>query len=105
MCSGLGCSYGSVARYCVQNFDRAIALLPPSVGSFANLESSTVCFGINSIGELQDSMSWAVKNFCRAGDSIAVLRAVEESLDTVAGSDQTSIVLGMQEQVSLCDLL
>lgn len=97
--SGLGCSYGSVARYCVQNFDRAIALLPPSVGSYPNLKSSTVCFGINSIGELQDSMNWAVENFCRPGDSISVLRAVEESVDTVAGSDQTSIVLGMQEQV------
>lgn len=45
-------------------------------------------------------MNWAVKNFCRAGDAISVLRAVEESVDTVAGSDQTSIVLGLQEQVS-----
>lgn len=95
----MGCSYGSVARYCVQNFDRAIALLPPAVESYANLDSSAVCFGINSLRELQDSMQWALKNFCRAGDSVSVLRAVEESVDTVAGSDQTSIMLGLQEQV------
>eukprot|EP00892_Ulva_mutabilis_P007383 jgi/Ulvmu1/5016/UM021_0033.1 len=97
--SGMGCSYGSVARHCVQNFDRAIALLPPDVGSYANLGSSTVCFGINSLSELEDSMNWALKNFCRAGDSVSVLRAVEESVDTIAGSDQTSIMLGLQGQV------
>lgn len=97
---GLHCSYGSVARYVTQHFSRAIMLLPPNMDSFAHRDSKTVCFGVNTLSELQDSMTWALRNFSRAGDTISVLRAPEETMTgRAAGSDQTSIMLGLQEQI------
>lgn len=97
---GLHCSYGSVARYCTQHFSRAIMLLPPDLDAFSHRESKTVCVGVNTLSELQDSMTWALRNFCKGGDSISVLRAAEETMTgRAAGSDQTSIMLGLQEQI------
>jgi hypothetical protein len=164
VCSGLHCSYGSVARYCTQHFAKAILLLPPELDSLESRDSGTVCVAVNTLSELQDSMTWALRNFCRAGDSIrcaaecriacihtafampfawllthasslrvrlclcmpvscgvamllsavclpltcfccSVLRAAEETVTgRAAGSDQTSIMLGLQEQVSSLDL-
>ena len=45
-------------------------LLPPNMDSFAHRDSKTVCFGVNTLSELQDSMTWALRNFSRGGDSV-----------------------------------
>ena len=98
-CRGLKCSYGSVARYCVTHFNRAILLVPPGMGSHEHRASPSLSIGINQVRELQDATSWGVHNLLQHGDTLHVLRAEEAALASQESTHQNVIMAGLREQV------
>ena len=98
-CRGLKCSFGSVARYCVTHFDRAIVLLPPNMATHPDRGAASLTVGINHVKELQDATCWAVEHIFKAGDTINVLRGDEAKVGRGDMSDQAAIMSGLREQV------
>lgn len=97
---GLRADYGSVARYCVQHFKRAILLVPPAADALESAAAApSVAVAVNTLAELQDATTWAVQNVVSESDRVRVLRAEEQVLQASSSNDQTSIMLGLHEQV------
>ena len=99
-CRGLKCSYGSVARYCIQHFKRAILVLPTRIAEHADASAPSLSVGINHTQEVQDAICWSIDHLFHDGDKVNVLHSEETSIDKRNTTDQYDIMAGVQEQTA-----